>query len=477
MDRKKAAYRKQSACRRKIFAWKRTLAGTKLKRMISASILALVFFTTELPVWGFGAGTCFPSAEESAGAGTYTEETIDTYTEESTDTDAAESASSTPSEAKIWTTAGPAPETQAATASFLKKAADSDAQMEEAVQQGPGLSLLSTGNDDSSFSAKNFSSTVKDLKLSVTKKADRHFIFTITGKVLQSYVRSDIGYYNIWGAFIGFMTYGNEPKPGIGKTRADGSDPFQFYLNNEIKDKVRDEGKSTYHYRFMNQSGVYSLGDGLSGGTVITAELAPKHAYANDGCASTQESIGKIVSVTHNVPEIADKKTDLFDLVMHIEISELSDAVTGVYTGAYQNNYYSGSDPNSRWIYCRDLTDGSEQLQAAREGRVRLDFDPGEGSGGPGSVELISGNSYAPSDPIPPYGSHFVRWDGWNGTVPNASSSFRALYEENVYHILFDTAGGNTEPPFRDIPYSKVKYQFPAASKKGYVLKTWRFQG
>lgn len=327
---------------------------------------------------------------------------------------------------------------------------------------------------DQIVSEGNLSRYVRNLQVTVRKTQEERYEIRITGKVKGPYRTSDTSYHYYWGPFLAFTSYGQKAAPGC--TSNDMQPGGTEYYH------IAPDAYHTYSLmaeyrmkRFINQTGMLCepKNSFRRGGTII-GYVAPDHRWTDDDCDFETVNIAKVVSYSNNTPPEEVNGSSDFDLDLRLEIEDLHDSVTGLYVGIFEYNYYSGAgtDASASYEVSDNLRDCSALLESAKRGSVRITFDPGKGSGGPGTVELTPGSAYSPAAPNPPVGNHFLRWDGWNGTVPAADTVYRAVYEENHYHVRFE-AGGQS---YQNIAYSETKHTFPEYSKKGYQLTAWRLK-
>ena len=341
------------------------------------------------------------------------------------------------------------------------------------VPLGAGSSNMPDYIEDVGYMSKY----IRNLKLTIEKTASDHFIFRITGRVKAPYQETAGMFHHYWGPFIAFTAYGNRAAPGLIPENTN-TKVEKYHI---IPDLYHEESVVGYKQRkFINQTDILTAQDTtiLARGKTIDMYLSQSHT-AGDKCKYPKTSVAKVVSYSNNTPAEEKNGSIDFDLDMRIELSDLHEAITGVYVGAYEYGYYSGSgtDRNAHYRVSSELIDGSTAFISAKKGKVRLSFRAGAGSGGPGSVELLPGSTYAPSAPTPPYGSRFLYWNGWNGTVPQSDTAYDAVYEEHLYHLSFDCAGGSAAAAMRDIRYADRSRAFPTVTKKGYELKAWKYTG
>lgn len=348
------------------------------------------------------------------------------------------------------------------------------------IMQGNGIMPMgagSSGTPDYIVDPGYFANYVKNLKLTIEKNAAGNLVFRITGRVKGPYWETVGDYHYYWGPFIAFTAYGNRAAPGL-IPNATNTKVQKYHI---IPDLHHESSMGSYKRRvFINQTDILTAQDTgtLSAGQKISMYLSETHTEG-DKCRYPKKEIANVVAYSDNTPSEDKKGSAEYDLDIRLELSDLSDAVTGVYVGTYEYGYYSGvgTDKQANYRVSSSIIDGSTALENAKKGKVKLEFRPGAGSGGPGTVERIAGSSYSPPAATPPYGSRFLRWSGWNGTVPGSDASYDAVYEENSYHLLFDAAGGSGTNAIRNIRYSDRSRTFPLVSKKGYELKAWRYTG
>ncbi|MDO4265939.1 MAG: hypothetical protein Q4C63_05675 [Eubacteriales bacterium] len=339
------------------------------------------------------------------------------------------------------------------------------------------LGAGSSGTPDFIVDPGYFANYVKNLKLSIEKNTAGNLVFRITGRVKGPYWES-VGYYHYyWGPYIAFTAYGNKAAPGL-IPNANNTNIKKYHI---IPDLHHESSMGSYKRRvFINQTDILTAQDTgiLAAGKKISMYLSESHVDG-DKCRYPKTDIAHVVAYSDNTPAEDKEGSSEYDLDIRLELSDIHEAVTGVYVGAYEYGYYSGAgtDKQANYRVSSSILDGSEAFESAKKGRVKLEFRPGSGSGGPGTVELTAGSTYSPAAPTPPYGSRFLRWNGWNGTVPRSNTVYDAVYEENSYHLRFDTAGGSSAAAIRNVRYSDKSRTFPVSVKKGYELKAWKYTG
>lgn len=343
---------------------------------------------------------------------------------------------------------------------------------------GPLSAARSLAIDDWFVPESDFSRSFPELEVNISKNAAGNLVFDITGRVQGPYRTTDTSYHFYWGPYMGFTLYGVKGEIGMKGGTED----------RNAKQVVRIAPEQYHIYptsseydlrRFINQTSVITAHQYTprSGGK-LTAYVSPTHTEGCENCKYERIEIADVVSYSDNTPAEEQNGSSAHDLHIRMELANLNENVTGFYVGKYEYGYYSGSgtDKNANYKISTEVLDLSEALQSARQDKVRLTFDPGAGSGGPGTVELKPGASYTPSAPKPPAGQRFLRWDGWNGTVPSQAQTYRAAYEEIRYHIRFDAAGGSSVQDLRDLSYSALQ-QLPQSTKKGYRHIAWQVVG
>lgn len=353
----------------------------------------------------------------------------------------------------------------------------SEARESEAIRlSGPAL-MSSSSYDDRFVSESSLQRNFPELHVSITKNAAGNLVFEITGRVQGPIRNTSTDHNSYWGPYMGFTLYG---VPGTIGMKGATDDP------NAVK-KVRIAPEHYHLYKtssaydllhYVNQTEVMTAHKNkpATGGKLI-ARVSGSHTGPDDKCRYQSVNIADVVSYSDNTPAPERNGSAFFDLQIRMELANLHENVTGFYVGKYCYSYYSGqTDKNDYYEISTQKHDLSEALQNAKLGKVKLTFAPGAGSGGPGTVELKPGSSYTPSEPDPPAGHRFLRWDGWTGTVPAQAQTYNAVYEEISYHITFDTAGGEELSDMRNVRYSELR-MLPRVRKKGYRHTGWQLGG
>ena len=344
------------------------------------------------------------------------------------------------------------------------------------ILRAPGISLMSSSYDDRFIAESSMQAHFQNLAVNITKNQAGNLVFEITGRVRGPIKMTSTDHNSYWGPYMGFTLHGVPGTIGMKGTTNDRNSvkkvriaPECYHLN-----KTSSE-YDIIHY--INQTEVMTAFKGKPAkGGKLTARVSASHTGTDDRCGYKTVNIADVVSYSDNTPAPGQNTSSFFDLRIRMELANLNENVTGFYVGKYCYSYYSGqTDKNDSYQISDQKYDLSAALQSAKIGKVKLTFAPGAGSGGPGTVELKPGSAYAPSQPKPPAGHRFLRWDGWNGTVPSQAQIYYAVYEEIRYHISFEAAGGGSVSAMQNLRHSELR-MLPRAGRKGYRHTGWQLR-